>query len=77
MSPWTGIIDKAFTRAEIVPYIKSLQFTNWQGQFVVLHNTQAPTLAQWHENAPAIPGSSSAIHVPLNHQDIVPVWSRC
>lgn len=55
MSPWTGIIDKAFIRAEIVPYIRSLQFTNWQGRFAVLHNTQAPTLAQWHENAPADP----------------------
>lgn len=52
---WVPIVNRSFTRAQIGPYIAALQFGAWRGKFAVLHNTSAPTLAQWHEPSPADP----------------------
>jgi hypothetical protein len=51
---WKGIVGRGFTRAEFGEYVSTLQLTRWAPDFVVLHNTQDPTLAQWHEADGAI-----------------------
>jgi hypothetical protein len=49
---WIPIVGKAFTQDTIGPeYIDLAQLPHWKPQFVVLHNTSNPTLANWH-NAP-------------------------
>jgi hypothetical protein len=45
---WKGIVGKGFTPQEFEAYVAGLSFSAWRPQFVVLHNTAAPTLAQWH-----------------------------
>jgi hypothetical protein len=46
--PWKGIVGKGFKPQEFEAYVAGLSFAVWRPQFVVLHNTAAPTLAQWH-----------------------------
>lgn len=36
-----------FTPSEFRTYVESLKWTGWRPQFVVLHNTAEPNLAQW------------------------------
>lgn len=43
---WKGIIAKSFTPETFDTYCKSLKWTGWRPQFIVLHNTYAPTLKQ-------------------------------
>jgi hypothetical protein len=50
--PWKGIVNRAFTPEQFADYVEGLVFGNWRPQFVVLHNTAAPTLAQWHGPTP-------------------------
>lgn len=46
---WTPIVGKAYSPgADILKYIRANKPTAWKPQFVVLHNTAAPTIAQWH-----------------------------
>ncbi len=45
--PWKGIVNRSFTPEEFGQYVDTLSFSAWQPQFVVLHNTGAPTLQQW------------------------------
>ena len=45
--PWKGIVNRAFTPTQFADYVAGLTFSLWRPQFVVLHNTGAPTLAQW------------------------------
>ncbi len=45
---WTDIVDKGYTPEEFTAYVGTLQFGIWQPQFVVVHNTSSPTLAQYH-----------------------------
>ena len=49
MPTWKGIVGQGFTAADFNSYLTTLTFTNWRPQFVVLHNTFSPTLAQWHK----------------------------
>lgn len=49
MSHWKGTVARGFTRAEFSAYISTVQFEHWIPSFVVLHNTQVPTLADWHD----------------------------
>ena len=51
---WKGIVNRAFTPQRFADYVSGLTFPLWRPQFVVLHNTGAPTLAQWR-NSPASP----------------------
>src|SRR5438876_5848600 len=48
MSTWKGIVGTGFTPQEFATYASSLTFATWRPQFVVLHNTAAPTFAEWH-----------------------------
>ena len=50
MSTWKGIVGRGFRPQDFVDYVGSLSFTDWRPQFVVLHNTAAPTLSQWHSH---------------------------
>lgn len=50
--PWKGIVNRAFTAQQFADYVAGLNFSHWRPQFVVLHNTGAPTLAQWHGPTP-------------------------
>lgn len=49
MSEWRGIVGKPFTIEEFDRYVGTIDFSNWRGRFVVLHNTAIPTFAQWHK----------------------------
>ena len=43
---WKGIIGKSFSVDEFDKYCHTLQWTAWRPSFVVLHNTQVPSLKQ-------------------------------
>jgi hypothetical protein len=46
---WQPIIGRGMTVDRMQNYIDGLQFLKWKPSFMVLHNTGAPTLAQWHK----------------------------
>ena len=48
MPAWKGIVGKGFTAAAFDQYLNTVSFPLWRPQFVVLHNTAAPKLSQWH-----------------------------
>jgi N-acetylmuramoyl-L-alanine amidase-like protein len=48
MSGWKGIVGKPFDPQGFAEYVAGLRFDAWRPQFVVLHNTAVPTLADWH-----------------------------
>jgi hypothetical protein len=43
---WTPIVGQRFTPAELDAYLQGLVFDHWRPQFVVVHNTGSPTIAQ-------------------------------
>jgi hypothetical protein len=50
MSPnWKGTVRRGFTSAGLALYVTTLDLSTWCPEFVVVHNTQDPTLAQWHD----------------------------
>lgn len=51
MATWKGTVGKGFDREGFREYVLGLKFGKWRPQFVVLHNTASPTLAQWHQVA--------------------------
>jgi hypothetical protein len=48
MPAWKGIVGKSFTPSTFSDYVASITFPAWRPQFVVLHNTATPKLADWH-----------------------------
>lgn len=50
---WRGIVGRSFKAGDFDDYVAGLSWGAWRPQFVVLHNTGAPTLAQWHGPTPA------------------------
>lgn len=48
MPPWKGIVGKGFSPDDFQHYVAGLSFPEWRPQFVVVHNTSAPRLSQWH-----------------------------
>src|SRR6266852_4923356 len=48
MPTWKGIVGLGLNPKEFVNYVAGLHFTSWRPQFVVLHNTAIPKLADWH-----------------------------
>jgi hypothetical protein len=52
VTAWKGIVGKGFTADEFSEYVSGIQFEKWIPDMVVLHNTQEPTLAEWH----SVPG---------------------
>lgn len=53
MPDWKRIVGKKFTAADFADYVTTITFDVWRPQFVVLHNTAVPTLADWHK----VPGA--------------------
>jgi hypothetical protein len=49
MPPWKGIVGRGFAAADFQNYAATIQFDLWRPQFVVVHNTQMPKLADWHK----------------------------
>jgi hypothetical protein len=43
---WKGIVGRSFDPMGFDTYVKGLKFGLWRPQFVVLHNTSVPSLAQ-------------------------------
>jgi hypothetical protein len=67
---WKGIVGKGFKPQEFEGYVGTLLFSAWRPQFVVLHNTAAPTLAHWH----SIPGEQRMRNLSDFYQN-VQKWS--
>ena len=49
MPNWKGIVGKSFAPKDFPAYVESVVFGAWRPQFVALHNTGEPTLADWHK----------------------------
>jgi hypothetical protein len=43
---WRGIVAQSYTPETFDAYCRKLRWRNWRPQFIVLHNTAIPTLAQ-------------------------------
>lgn|SRR5262249_43003850 len=65
MSNWKGIVGKGFSPQDFAAYVSSLTFSAWRPQFVVLHNTAVPTLAQWH----SVPGEQRMKNLESFYRD--------
>ena len=44
--PWTPIVGKSFSPTEFDDYTKKLVWKDWKPQFITIHNTAIPSLAQ-------------------------------
>jgi hypothetical protein len=49
MALWKGIVGEGFAPDAFDAFVRDLNFDNWRPQFVVLHNTAAPRIADWHK----------------------------
>jgi hypothetical protein len=49
MVKWKGIVGRSFDPEAFELYASSLVFGSWKPEFVVVHNTFEPNLANWHE----------------------------
>ena len=65
MPLWKGIVDRGFTANDFQTYVQGLSFTAWRPSFVVLHNTGAPTFAQWHST----PGAQRMLNLQSYYRD--------
>jgi lysozyme family protein len=50
---WKNFEGAARNRADTLSRIVALQWIDWQPRGITLHNTAAPTLAQWSESGPS------------------------
>lgn len=62
MTAWKGIVGRGFTAAAFADYVAELSFPAWRPDFVVLHHTGAPTLAQWRDGPPAAQRLQNLVH---------------
>ena len=53
MTRWKGVVAAPFSAAAFEDYVRELKLGDWRPQFVVLHNTQIPTLGEWRSSAGA------------------------
>lgn len=51
MPPWKGIVGRGFTAAEFQKYVSTVRLEGWRPEFAVVHNTQTPTLSEWHQKS--------------------------
>jgi hypothetical protein len=51
MPTWKPIVGKKFSPEELALHVAGLDLKVWCPKFVVLHNTGAPTFADWHNIA--------------------------
>ena len=62
---WKGIVGASFTTDAFDVYARNVVFTAWRPQFVVLHNTSAPRLDQWHK----VPGAQRMRNLESYYRD--------
>jgi hypothetical protein len=65
MPAWKGIIGKSFTAADFSDYVQTVELNSWWPQFVVLHNTYIPKLADWHK----VPGAQRMQNLQAYYRD--------
>jgi hypothetical protein len=65
MPVWKGIVGKGFTAGQFEDYAQGVQLTAWRPQFVVLHNTYIPKLADWHKT----PGEQRMLNLRAYYRD--------
>ena len=65
MPAWKGIVGKDLTAADFEQYVQTIQLTAWRPQFIVLHNTFIPRLADWHQ----VPGEQRMQNLQHYHRD--------
>ena len=65
MPAWKGIVGRGFTAADFVQYVQTIKLTLWHPQFVVLHNTFIPRLADWHQ----VPGEQRMQNLQHYYRD--------
>jgi N-acetylmuramoyl-L-alanine amidase len=70
MPTWKGIVGRSFTPDSFSDYIATISFPAWRPQFVVLHNTAVPKLADWH----SLPGTTRMNNLE-NFYKNVQMWS--
>jgi hypothetical protein len=70
MADWKGIIGQGFSPDAFQQYLDTVSFDTWRPQFVVLHNTAVPKLADWH----AVPGETRMRNLEAYYRD-VQQWS--
>lgn len=46
---WTPPVARPFSASDFAAYVSQLTLGAWHPQFVVVHNTQSPCLADWHQ----------------------------
>jgi hypothetical protein len=62
---WKGIVGKSFTPDAFRQYVQTISFDGWRPQFVVLHNTAAPKLSEWHN----VPGDKRMRNLESFYRD--------
>jgi len=62
---WKGIVAKGFRTDEFRRYVASLAFQSWRPTFIVVHNTSAPRLSQWH----TVPGEQRMRNLESFYRD--------
>ena len=50
---WADFDGKPYTREQFAAHVASVRWRDWRPSGITLHNTAAPTLAQWAESGPA------------------------
>jgi hypothetical protein len=65
MPAWKGIVGRSFTAADFSTYLATVIFSSWRPQFVVVHNTFIPKLADWH----SVPGATRMIGLQAFYRD--------
>ena len=65
MPAWKGIVGRGFTAADFEQYVQTIKLTLWHPQFVVLHNTFIPRLADWHH----VPGEQRMQNLQHYYRD--------
>jgi hypothetical protein len=49
MRAWQPIVGLGFSPEVFAEYVRGVTLDAWRPEFIVLHNTQIPTLARWHD----------------------------
>ncbi len=65
MPAWKGIVGRGFTASDFEQYVQTIQLATWRPQFIVLHNTFIPRLADWHK----VPGEQRMQNLQHYYRD--------
>ena len=53
MPHWKGVVAAPFSADAFDAYVREIRLFEWRPEFVVLHNTQIPTLGEWRNHTGA------------------------